>query len=152
MRLGEHKKSTSPDCIVYFNGETNCADDVQDIPITHDDIVVHESFSFQEVKHDIALIHLREQAKVHQNNIEPICLPFSNPNIPDPVLVIGFGRTEGGLRNSDVLMKVGINLKNKTECSFKKGRKVYEIDDTQICAGGKKFNEFLNFESILTYF
>lgn len=143
VRLGEHTKSTSPDCKEFVKGEIICADHVQDIPVTHEDLIVHESFNFRDVKHDIGLIRLSEPAKIHQNNIKPICLPFESPQIPRILLVIGFGMTESsGGENSDVLMKVRVEKKDSAECTFEKNTRIYEIDETQICAGGKNFKVF----------
>lgn len=139
MRLGEHTKSTTPDCKEFYTGEKLCADEVQDIAITTNDLVIHEEFNFIEVKHDIAIIRLNEAAKVQQNNIKIICLPFKHEKLPKDFLVIGFGQTKtSGTNSSDVLMKVGIKLRDSEDCTFvRKNGKSFGIDETQICAGGK---------------
>lgn len=153
MRLGEHNKNTAPDCKVFIDGQKVCADDVQEIPVTQSDIVVHKDFNFLTVKHDIGLIRLSEPAKVHQNNIKPVCLPFSIPNVPNTMMVIGFGRTESsGTENSDVLMKVRVDKKGKDECAFPRGIRTVEIDDSQICAGGKVFQRLFKFLITMNFF
>lgn len=131
MRLGEHTISTSPDC----NNEGKCADDIQDIPITTEDLVIHKDFNYGGIKNDIALIRLKEPAKIHQNNIDIICLPFNNPEIPERFFVIGFGKTDENPLNSDVLMKATVTLKTDNDCTFNRLGRVIKIDETQICAG-----------------
>lgn len=80
---------------------------------------------------------MREPARILQNNIKPICLPFNLETLPQKMTAIGFGRTENS-QSSDILMKVNVNLKDKNECSVKlqiNGTQ-RELEDTQICAGG----------------
>lgn len=138
VRLGEHTKSTPRDCQVENDESITCADPVQDVMIDSSDYILHDKFSHESLKNDIALIRLKEPAKIYQNNIKTICMPF-NPNAKIPKMtVIGFGRTETtGNANSDVLMKVTVKLRENDECSnLLELNELRKLDGTQICAGG----------------
>jgi secreted trypsin-like serine protease len=139
--------SNVTDC-QYIDGEDVCAHPIRDIKVKK--VISHESFSYSEVKNDIALIQLAEIAPSNQNNINPICLPFFAKENPKKMIVSGFGRTEtsGGM-NSDVLLKVAVNLRDNDDCKKTKMNKIIQTDDTQICAGGgfevEEFTIFNNF-------
>jgi secreted trypsin-like serine protease len=144
VRLGEHKKSSPRDCLIEDGEEILCADEVQDILIDSSDFIVHENYNHTSKKNDIALIRLKESAKIEQNNIKPICMPFDGEKDIKIMTVIGFGATEkSGRANSDVLMKVNVELKENEECTIQLKLPQYRsLDETQICAGGElKFIE-----------
>ncbi len=76
-------------------------------------------------------------AKIHQNNIKTICLPFNPKSLNQKLTVIGFGLTEMG-ESSDQLRKVNVALRDNDECSDELRLNQYrKLDETQICAGGE---------------
>jgi secreted trypsin-like serine protease len=98
VRLGEWDTSTTEDCD-NGRGVRDCVDEpVQDIAI--EKIIVHENYrkSDNNVHNDIALIRLREPAKLNYF-VSPICLPqtdaLKSVNLVDKtVFVAGWGITE----------------------------------------------------------
>jgi hypothetical protein len=70
VRLGEYDERTDIDCDMY----DICADPLQDIPVQH--FIVHPDYDRETITNDIGIVRLGEAAKVIQNNITPICLPF----------------------------------------------------------------------------
>jgi hypothetical protein len=145
VRLGEHTKSTTRDCVVneITNEELYCADPIQDINIVPADFIPHEDYNPSSFKNDIALIRLPILAKTNQNNIKTICLPFDPKPMTRIMTVIGFGRTENNNENSDILRKVNVKLRSNEDCSNINGLKKWQrLNNKQICAGGK--TKFLN--------
>jgi hypothetical protein len=139
VRLGEHRKSTIDDCKQLDDGSRLCADPVQDIAVTENNLIIHPEYNKRESTHDIALIRLNEAAKVHQNNIKPICLPFQNKfkALPASMVVIGFGRTEVSESHSDVLMKANVKTKTNEQCISEYENAQLNLIDNQFCAGGE---------------
>lgn len=143
VRLGEHQKSSERDCEI--DNPEICSDPVQDIKISTNDLFIHPGYDPIRKWNDIALIRLNESAKITQNNINPICLPFkkSLEQLPTSMIVIGFGRTSSDNREtSDVLLKVNVKTVNTSKCfeeltTSKKFMFDISITDHQFCAGGK---------------
>lgn len=89
-------------------GDPTCADATQEI--RNVTVIPHRGFSCHiKVYADIGLIRLNEPAKLDQNNINTICLPFPFVDVPHWLQVIGWGST------------VGLNFYN----NFKIQRKVF---------------------------
>lgn len=55
MRLGEHDKSTQPDCRT-LKGKYTCAPNVTDV--AHEHVFIHEKYNPSSFQYDIALIKL----------------------------------------------------------------------------------------------
>jgi secreted trypsin-like serine protease len=135
--LGEHTISTEKDCF----DENHCAEPVQKISVTRDDLIVHPEYNHLKVLNDIALIRLSEPAKIHQKNIQAVCLPINNEfeKIPNKMFVIGFGYTENSMRFSDVLRKVLVSRVSDEECSaiYNSTLNFDDLTDRRFCAGSK---------------
>lgn len=122
VRLGEHDlRNNDQDCqevrtiitqiskkrisshFLFFSSriayKNDCADPVQDIPVS--ETIVHESYAptSKSQANDIALIRL-QRAAPYSDFIRPVCLPirdFRDRNFDEmPLLVAGFGRTVNG--------------------------------------------------------
>jgi hypothetical protein len=74
--LGEFNIETNPDC----NDDDDCADEIQDIEV--ESFIVHPDYNpklaktTQSYQNDIGLIRLKEAARIQNENIGKICLPF----------------------------------------------------------------------------
>jgi Trypsin len=135
--LGEHRISTEKDCF-----DDLCADPIQNITgFKPEDLIKHPDYDLKTKLNNIALIRLPEPAKVHQNNIKPVCLPLTDElkELPERMTVIGFGQTESSTKISDILRRVTVPLVSRENCvaDFKKKNYKVEIYDGQFCAGGK---------------
>ncbi|KAJ8674408.1 hypothetical protein QAD02_005670, partial [Eretmocerus hayati] len=80
--------------------------------------------------HDIGILRL-ERSVEFNDYIQPICLP-SNDDVPTPLTVAGWGRTES-LRRSAKLLKVTLPRAKKEICE-----KPHKLISTQLCFGGEK--------------
>lgn len=80
------------------------------------------------------MIRLPTKAKIFQNNIKPICLPFGVEKLPEKMVVIGYGATNSYERSSDVLMKANIKIIDNQSCMRDTG---FYLKESQFCAGGK---------------
>uniref|UniRef100_A0A182NNM2 CLIP domain-containing serine protease n=1 Tax=Anopheles dirus TaxID=7168 RepID=A0A182NNM2_9DIPT len=138
VRLGEHDTSKAVDCIVYSNGERECADEPIDVDI--ESAIIHTGYVRPYYQNDIALIRMAQE--IPFNSIAPICLPV-NENIRNQELpryiITGWGATENGA-NSDVLLQANVNHIPMSECQQK--MKEYSLlvslsKELQICAGGE---------------
>lgn len=96
VRLGEWDTTKDVDC----EEEDNCADPVQDIPVS--ELIPHDSYvpTSKDQKNDIALIRLSRPAQF-TDWIKPICLPVSQHlrgiNFDGVALTVaGWGKTENG--------------------------------------------------------
>uniref|UniRef100_A0A182JX56 Peptidase S1 domain-containing protein n=1 Tax=Anopheles christyi TaxID=43041 RepID=A0A182JX56_9DIPT len=74
VRLGEFDTVTNPDCALV-GGRRECQPPVQAVAI--EEIIVHPGFNNPAFANDLALLRLQQQANINQDNIKPICLPFS---------------------------------------------------------------------------
>ncbi|XP_054265061.1 serine protease Hayan-like isoform X1 [Macrosteles quadrilineatus] len=103
-------------------------------------VIVHPNY-FKTLKYnDIALLKLDREVTFNKN-IRPACLPTDN-NIRGRPIATGWGRTDYVGRQSDILMKVPLNVIDNRQCnnyyntnnpgssSFGSG-----IVDTMLCAG-----------------
>lgn len=92
VRLGDYDLTTEPDCVYNHGKIKKCADSTQEIRNLK--VIPHRAFHFLlKVYADIGLIRLNEPAKLNQNNINTICLPFSFTQVPQSLQVIGWGLT-----------------------------------------------------------
>ncbi|ETN65604.1 coagulation factor XI [Anopheles darlingi] len=74
VRLGDYILGTDPDC-ASVGGRQQCQSPAQRIGI--EQIVVMPGFNSPAFANDLALLRLQGEANVIQDNIKPICLPFS---------------------------------------------------------------------------
>ncbi|KAG5673019.1 hypothetical protein PVAND_003097 [Polypedilum vanderplanki] len=136
IRLGEQNLETDLDCIKLNNGSDYCADPYQEITEFEFKNWTHQNYStYFGIEYDIGLIKLKVKAKIHQNNINTICLPFpptKEVNSNSKLEVIGFGKTENK-NSSDQLLVAKVPFISIKECNT-----IYKTDqfmDTHICAG-----------------
>ncbi|XP_017773667.1 PREDICTED: serine protease easter-like isoform X1 [Nicrophorus vespilloides] len=135
VRLGEHDFSTEQDCETSLDGDTVCSPPYQDMGI--EKVIPHPLYNRTALQNDIGLLRLARAAKTDQDNIKPICLPYTKETREvkvDKYLVTGWGQTEKKTR-STALLKVFVDAMNYEEC-----QEVYKnltITRRQICAGGK---------------
>ncbi|KAL7016848.1 hypothetical protein ACKWTF_010161 [Chironomus riparius] len=129
--LGDWNLAKDPDCVFNSDNELECADKVQEI--TDFELLSHKNY-FRKIFEDIALIKLNEPAKLHQNNIKTICLPFDNVQINAalPLSITGWGRIDNNNSFSDVLLGTQLDYMPNEYCS-----KILQTTLTKghICAG-----------------
>jgi secreted trypsin-like serine protease len=125
----------------HFGGDKICADPVQDIEIDTNNMIIHPKYSYSEHFNDIAIISLNESARLSQNNIKLICLPFMRrfEILPKSMVVIGYGITELSSSSADVLQKVYVKTESNDKC-FKQFKNSslsvkFTLTGLQFCAG-----------------
>jgi secreted trypsin-like serine protease len=101
------------------------------------DIVVHPDYNPDTFENDIALMFLPigQVADYAQINDDP-----KEPVVPDPLRVMGWGRTESTPgSNSDVLLETTVNYISNQECQEINAGAFYPITDGNMC-GYKKYS------------
>lgn len=139
--LGDYDTEQNPDC--DENDDTNCADPVQNVVV--ESSIFHPNFDPLKSINDIGIIRLAESAKLTQNNIKTICLPFDDnaKRITGKYEVIGWGATENSTFHK-ILQKANLPPYDLQKCEEKLGLFVKnqhdrkKLIDGQICAGGEK--------------
>lgn len=135
VQLGEYDTSKENDC--ETDDKMNCADPVQNILVKS--FVAHPDYNKAKLRHDIGLVRLKEKAKFLQNNIKPICLPFTKEtaSLQEDFRVIGWGKTDK-METSAILQEARVPLVTLDKC-----RKTYSsfyttllLSTGQFCAGG----------------
>ena len=108
-----------------------CVEQVQEI--TDFKLLSHEGY-FLQILDDIAIIKLKEPAKLQQNNINTICLPFDQDEIIAgyPFYITGWGRIDNNNTFSDVLLGTYVDYISNEVC-----KKTLQTTLTKghICAG-----------------
>lgn len=74
IRLGDYDTSTSQDCD-QLDGQRVCSPPTQTLNI--ETIVIHQQYNKPRFANDIALIRVRQSVDVSEDNVKPICLPFT---------------------------------------------------------------------------
>ena len=104
---------------------------------------VHPNYHPPSQYNDIALLKLDRQVQF-SDYIAPICLQV-NRNLPNAnFIATGWGRTELGGSQSDILMKVDLEYFPNEVCQRNYDDVALEslsrgiVDDTQICAGSRQ--------------
>ncbi|ETN61368.1 CLIP-domain serine protease subfamily B [Anopheles darlingi] len=150
VRLGEHDKSKTLDCNVYFNDDRECADPPIDVDI--ESTIVHSEYNSPiQFRHDIALIRLAQDVQ-YSHSIIPICLPIREDvrnKIVSRYILTGWGTTEQQTL-SDILMQVSLNHVPVTECQQKMKENGLSIDlseEYQFCAEGRELVDSCKGES-----
>lgn len=136
VRIGETDLSTPRDCN-YAEGEEDCADPYQDIPVAQ--FIRHPKYSSSKKKNDIALIKLRHSAQLN-DNARPICLPLPemlDKKVHPKMIVSGWGFTEDSNAISNKLRYANVPIVEQGQCqrSLNRLSNVYTVDESQICAG-----------------
>lgn len=140
VRLGEWDASKPKDCDLTDPEDPECADPVQDIRVSG--FVAHPQYDASRIINDIGFVHLAEAANFKQNNIKPICMPFTIElqQLPARLIVIGWGRTEKS-RSAEILQKAGVPLFDQDKCVEKfsslSSRRKLLLTDGQFCAGAE---------------
>ncbi|XP_039449069.1 CLIP domain-containing serine protease B4-like [Culex pipiens pallens] len=139
VRLGEHNitNGEEQDCDEY----NTCANVPVEVGI--EKVILHEEYDANKKReyNDIALIRLNRDVGF-STYINPICLPLEDSvrqmnHTGMKVTAAGWGYTESNY-SSEVKLKVSLDVMNHNRCV-----KVYKsadirLQDTQLCAGGKK--------------
>lgn len=126
--------STDPDCEIT-DGKETCAAQIEDAIVKKQQI--YAGFTYFGGKNDIALIQLEESNSQSHDNVGPICLPFytdTSVEYPSRMIVNGFGKTRTSA-GSDVLMKVVVDARERSQCDHSINGRHRTLDHTQICAG-----------------
>jgi len=160
--FGEHVIGRDPDCT---RDRSFCKPPLIRRSINERDMILHEGYERQGLKHDIALIRIDNPVPLFQENstissVTPICLPWSKSshayNIKDGDIakVAGWGRTSPK-RFTKRLLKITAGAKRLQEleipiandkCSTSAG--FGKIDfNRQICAGGERGKDSCNGDS-----
>lgn len=123
VRLGEHNIA-APD---PGSHET-------DVPI--EKFIPHEKYNRDTKENDIALIKMTKAVTLSKW-IRPACIP--DPSIPltkPKAIAIGWGYTETGGSQSDVLQKVQLSIINNEKCrNVYNDVENYQVYPSQMCAG-----------------
>lgn len=122
-------------------------DPIQDVMI--EKTIRNPNYNRFDKLNDIALIRLSSPAKINQNNIKTVCVPFDakddietvlkNSKIKFPMTISGFGRLGNGVREaSDVLQKAFVPYVRVDECQnlYRKQQSNVNLVG-QFCAGGQ---------------
>ena len=131
VRLGDYNLASDPDCVLNDDMKMECAENVQEIteikPLRHE-------YHYAKVFEDIALIKLNEPAKLHQDNINTICLPFTENEIgvDDTFYITGWGRIDNNNTFSEVLLGTYVQYVTQEEC---KKTITSTLTSKHICAG-----------------
>lgn len=135
--MGEQNLDSDKDCFTHPDGFIDCADEVQDI--YNFTIENHAGYDPVLKVNDIALIKLNEKAKVEQNNIKTICLPFDHGDLPHKVVVTGFGLVSS-VQVAVVLRKGSMEVVPNDRCmeEYEKLNTTIVLGENQFCALGKK--------------
>uniref|UniRef100_A0A2M4BQM2 CLIP domain-containing serine protease n=1 Tax=Anopheles marajoara TaxID=58244 RepID=A0A2M4BQM2_9DIPT len=140
VRLGEHDKKKEVDCIVYKDGETECADPAIEVDI--ESTVVHSEYNRPiRYRHDIALIRMAKEVEF-SDSIKPICLPIREDvrkKVLPKYILTGWGTTEEQAL-SDILLQALLKHVTVPDCQQKMKENGLRIDlseEYQMCAGGE---------------
>ncbi|XP_062551484.1 CLIP domain-containing serine protease HP8-like [Armigeres subalbatus] len=136
VRLGETDLSKKEDCKVYPDGEKECADPPQDIPVER---FIRHKYSASRKKNDIALVKLERPAQLN-DNVRTICLPLpevSRDKLPKSMSISGWGYTETKNDVSEQLRYAYIPIVDLNRCNdtLKRLKTPWSVDNSQVCAG-----------------
>ncbi|XP_055644449.1 serine protease snake-like isoform X2 [Toxorhynchites rutilus septentrionalis] len=121
-------------------GEHDLREDESQVDFEVDEMVRHPNYTLRLSYHDIALVRLNT-AVMFSSFMRPACLWTSVPLNQSTVIATGFGLTEFAGNGSSILMKVTLDVMNKTSCEEKfAGTKLFKqgIRDEQLCVGSQQ--------------
>ncbi|XP_050087131.1 transmembrane protease serine 9-like isoform X2 [Anopheles aquasalis] len=130
VRLGDYDLSTTTDC-VELEGQRRCAPPLQIVAV--DKIIVHEQYNTPNYANDIALLKLRDRAKITQDNIKPVCLPVTKKlRETQPNVYVLTGWSKG----SPLLRRSAPTHQNRDKCrqQYLEQKITVALDGGQICA------------------
>ena len=78
--------------------------------------VIHPSFTYYYAEYDIAIIELKEPAKINKH-VNTACLPFLEPTDKSTVLISGWGSTRGNPDKPNILQKASVDIVSREECN-----------------------------------
>ncbi|KAL7024696.1 hypothetical protein ACKWTF_013172 [Chironomus riparius] len=150
VRLGDWDTRTNPDCQQLVN-ERVC--NVQYVEVPVEKIISHEGYDMHSRNqyNDIALLKLQRDV-VYTDWIKPICLPLTS-DLRDidytghSLDVAGFGKTSETENSSPVMKRLDIDGIARNKCQQYYSTQNVNLDDSQICAGGKKDEDSCNGDS-----
>ncbi|XP_034152507.1 granzyme A-like [Esox lucius] len=100
--------------------------------------VPHPDYSAKTHQHDIMLLKLEKSVKETKNvRIKPLPKPVPDIKAETKCFVAGWGDTEEGGAQSDVLLSVNVTVIDRKKCS-EKYKKYRPITNEMLCAGYKK--------------
>jgi len=141
VRLGEWDTRTDPDCEVDIRGEKDCAPRHIDVPVER--AIPHPLYSptSSNQLNDVALLRLARDI-TYSDFIRPICLPWNmnlrSANLDGIVMdVAGWGKTETSSVSS-LKLKASVEGIKLAECQATYGKQNIDLQETQLCAGGKE--------------
>ncbi|EGI63809.1 Serine protease easter [Acromyrmex echinatior] len=141
VRVGDHDLSKERDCDTNIKGlEIVCAERYQDFGV--ESVHFHPEYTRTKLQNDIALIRLNSTVDFRPQNVKPICLPFGTATTlrHKKVVVTGWGTTELGLRNQE-LLQVTLTLVDNKQCK-EMYRPTMQIWYKQLCVSGRKYVNF----------
>lgn len=131
-RLGEWKRSMTPDCQVYA-GIQKCAEKEIDAEVDKSISHPHYLLADKNRHHDIALLFLKSPV-TFSNFVRPLCIFDSmNDHEDRPATVIGYGKTESA-QSSDTLLAVELDVMKISICKQQYRIQDRTVQDTQLCA------------------
>ncbi|XP_031788613.1 CLIP domain-containing serine protease 14D [Nasonia vitripennis] len=138
VRVGEHNLAEKRDCEIYDNGAAYiCAEKHQDFGI--ESVHPHPEYAHNRtLQNDIAIVRINGTMNFRPASVRPICLPIDadSRNPGSFGVVTGWGSTETGASNSDVLLKVKLPIVPASECrNAYRDNPFVRLGDGQICAG-----------------
>lgn len=139
--MGEWDTQTDPDCEVDVRGQQDCAPPHIDIAV--EKTIPHPDYNpaSRNQVNDIALLRLAQNV-VYSDFIRPICLPV-NANLRSATFngitmdVAGWGKTESG-SSSSIKLKASVDGVDLNECQNVYKAQGINLENSQMCAGGKK--------------
>ncbi|XP_055642828.1 serine protease snake-like [Toxorhynchites rutilus septentrionalis] len=120
-------------------GENNLLDNEDDqVDFDVDEFIRHPEYTPRRAYHDIALVKMAQDV-FFTKLIRPACLWTGRSLNFSSAIASGFGRTEFAGSTSDVLMKVQLDVLDKSDCSAltASGKFNQGISDGQMCVGSR---------------
>merc|ERR1712123_219137 len=130
----------SPNDIIVMLGEHDVlsSTETESIKIPVAQIIIHESWGSNGLDYDYSLLKLNEAVDFNLNsNIRPVCLPEddSADYAGFAATVSGWGTTQSGGSQANVLMEVEVDVMTNTDCTtFPHVYSPEQITDRMMCA------------------
>ncbi|CAL8093660.1 unnamed protein product [Orchesella dallaii] len=96
-------------------GEHDLSSPVDHVSRGVDKIIYHSGFTMRHLRHDIALLRLKEEVHFTEE-IQPVCLNTKEPTYNQKGVIVGWGRSEGGRPPSTTLQAVGMRIFSIDKC------------------------------------
>ncbi|XP_076032715.1 venom serine protease-like [Oratosquilla oratoria] len=117
--IGEHNLTSTPDCMLFQNGQTVCAS--KERHFTPESIVIHPNYDAKTRANDIAIIKLSADVPLTIDSI-PACLPAPNQDITPflrerRVQTSGWGLNTGNSKPYKVKHQISLKYEDPSVCS-----------------------------------